>query len=73
MRKLENETARYIPQNVNCTAGWQKGLLELWGDGILKERFVTSLTKVWAEWSRKPVLSNEAENALLPFVTTYLC
>lgn len=58
----------------NDSAGLQEELLEMQGDAVLKERFArTSLTKFWAQLSGKPVLSNEAEKALLPFPTTYLC
>ena len=58
----------------NHTVGLQEELLELQGDRVLKERFTTmSLTKFWAELSGKSILSNEAEKALLPFPTTYLC
>lgn len=54
----------------NDTAGLQEKLLELQADRVLEERFVRmSLTQFWAEFTRKPILSNEAEKVLLPFPT----
>lgn len=54
--------------------GFQEELIDMQGDQILRDKFKqVSLTEFWAQLRNKPVLSNEAEMALLPFPTTYLC
>lgn len=53
---------------------FQEELIDLKGDQILRDKFKNlSLTEFWAQLMNKPVLSKEAEKALLPFPTTYLC
>lgn len=54
--------------------GFQEELIDLKSDQISRDKFKqVSWTEFWAQLENKAVLSREAEKALLPFPTTYLC
>ncbi|XP_064412969.1 zinc finger BED domain-containing protein 5-like [Latimeria chalumnae] len=58
----------------NDVDGFQEELLDLQENQVLQEKFAhVSWSQFWAQLRGKPVLSREAEKALLPFPTTYLC
>ena len=54
--------------------GFQEELFDLQENQVQKQRFeCLSYSEFWAQLKDKPILSREAEKALIPFPTTYLC
>ncbi|XP_076036535.1 zinc finger BED domain-containing protein 5-like [Oratosquilla oratoria] len=54
--------------------GFQEELIDLQGNQVQKQRFENlQCSKFWTQLKDKPILTREAEKALLPFPTTYLC
>ncbi|KAK3892274.1 hypothetical protein Pcinc_003895 [Petrolisthes cinctipes] len=54
--------------------GFQEELLDLQENQVQKQRFESlSYSEFWAQLKDKPILIHEAEKALIPFPTTYLC
>ena len=54
--------------------GFQEELIELQENQVQKQRFENlPCSEFWAQLKDKPVMSREAEKAIIPFPTTYLC
>ncbi|XP_042868821.1 protein FAM200A-like [Penaeus japonicus] len=54
--------------------GFQEELIDLQENQVQKQHFENlSIAKFWTQLKDKPILTREAEKALLPFPTTYLC
>ncbi len=54
--------------------GFQEELIDLQENQVQKQHFENlQYSKFWTQLKDKPILTREAEKALLPFPTTYLC
>ena len=54
--------------------GFQEELIDLQENQVQRQRFENlQCSKFWTQLKDKPILTREAEKALLPFPTTYLC